>query len=102
MIGALEEKREEIAALCRKYGVLRLDVFGSSLRDDYQAGASDVDLLADFGAQDPFELIDSYFGMLGELRVLLGLPVDLVMVGALKNRYVRAEVERTKRVLYAA
>jgi hypothetical protein len=88
--------------LCRKYGVVRLDAFGSALRDDFRDGVSDIDLLADFGAQDPFQLIDSYFGLLGELRDLLGLPVDLVMVGALKNRYMRAEVERTKRVLYAA
>jgi uncharacterized protein len=102
MVTQLEDNREAIASLCRKYGVVRLDAFGSALRDDYVPGVSDLDLLADFGSQDPFQLIDSYFGLLGELRALLGLPVDLVMVDALKNRYVRAEVERTRRVLFAA
>lgn len=102
MVGALENKREAIADLCRKYGVVRMDVFGSAIRADYREGESDVDLLADFGDQDPFQLIDAYFGLLDELRALLGSNVDLVMSDAIKNRYILAEVERTKLVLYAA
>ena len=102
MVAPLENKREAIAALCRKYGVVRMDVFGSAIRDDYRMGESDVDLLADFGDQDPFRLVDAYFGLLDELRTLLGTNVDLVMSDAIKNRYIRAEVERTKQVLYAA
>lgn len=102
MVEILHEKREAIAALCRKYGVVRMDVFGSAVRDDYRSGESDVDLLADFGDQDPFQLIDAYFGLLDELRALLGTDVDLVMSDAIKNRYIRAEIERTKQMLYAA
>lgn len=102
MLTALENKRDAIAALCRKYGVVRMDVFGSAIRDDYRIGESDVDLLADFGEQDPFQLIDAYFGLLGDLRALLGANVDLVMIDAIKNRYILAEVERTKQMLYAA
>jgi uncharacterized protein len=102
MVAALESKRDAIAALCRRYGVIRMDVFGSAIRDDYRVGTSDVDLLADFGDQDPFQLIDAYFGMLDELRALLGTRVDLVMSDAIKNPYIQAEVERTKQPLYAA
>jgi len=102
MVAVLENKRDAIAALCRKYGVVRMDVFGSALRDDFRVGESDVDLLADFGSTDPFELVDAYFDLLNELRALLGTKVDLVMSDAIKNRYIRAEVERTKQVLYAA
>jgi len=102
MVTTLESKRDVIAALCRKYGVVRMDVFGSAIRDDYRVGESDIDLLADFGDQDPFELIDAYFGLLDELRALLGPRVDLVMSDAIKNRYIRAEIESTKQALYAA
>lgn len=102
MVAALESKRDDIAGLCRKYGVVRMDVFGSALRDDFRDGESDVDLLADFGSMDPFELLDAYFDLLDELRALLGSKVDLVMSDAIKNRYIRAEVDRTKQVLYAA
>ena len=47
MIAVVEDKREAIAALCRKYGVVRLFVFGSALRDDFRPGESDVDLLVE-------------------------------------------------------
>jgi predicted nucleotidyltransferase len=40
--------------------------------------------------------------MLDELRALLGMEIDLVMVGAVKNQYIARDIERTKRVLYAA
>ncbi|MBE0417796.1 MAG: nucleotidyltransferase domain-containing protein [Coriobacteriia bacterium] len=102
MVGIIEDKRDAIAALCRKYGVVRMHVFGSAARDDFQPGQSDVDLLVDFGSMDPFELVDAYFDLLDELRALLGTEVDLVMSDAIKNRYIIAEVERTKQELYAA
>ena len=47
MVAAIENKREAIVALCRKYGVIRMDVFGSVLREDYEPGRSDVDLLVE-------------------------------------------------------
>jgi predicted nucleotidyltransferase len=66
---------------------MRLDVFGSALRDDFEPGRSDIDLLVDFGPLSAFEKPDAYFGLLDALRTILGAEVDLVMVGALKNRY---------------
>lgn len=44
----LTHRRDQIAALCRLYGVRRLDVFGSALRDDFDASTSDVDLVVEF------------------------------------------------------
>jgi predicted nucleotidyltransferase len=102
MVEVLEEKRESIAALCRRYGVVRLEVFGSALRDDFSSGESDVDLLVDFAPAAPYEHAKAYFDLLDELRALLGVEVDLVMTGAIKNRYIVREIERTKQVLYAA
>jgi hypothetical protein len=34
--------------------------------------------------------------------MLLGVEVDLVMTGAVKNRYIARDIERTKRMLYSA
>jgi len=98
----IEDKREALTALCRKYGVKRMHVFGSASRDDFRPGESDVDLLVEFETEDPFELADSYFALLDDLREVLGTAVDLVMSDAIKNRYIRDEVERTKQILYAA
>ena len=45
----IDEKLEEIAAACQRYGIERLFVFGSVLRDDFKPGESDIDLLVEFG-----------------------------------------------------
>lgn len=102
MVAVIESKREAIVALCLKYGVVRMDVFGSVLRDDFQPGKSDIDLLVEFEPRDPYTLADAYFDMLDELRELLGGPVDLVMSGAIKNPYILADIERSRQALYAA
>ncbi|MFA5786465.1 MAG: nucleotidyltransferase domain-containing protein [Actinomycetota bacterium] len=102
MVAIIEDKRDAIAALCRKHGVLRLYVFGSALRDDFRPGASDVDLLVDFGPMDGHRKAHAYFGLLDDLHDLLGTDVDLVMAGAVKNHYIARDVELTKQMLYAA
>jgi Predicted nucleotidyltransferases len=102
MIAVIEDKREAIAALCRRYGVVRLYVFGSVLREDFCPSESDVDFLVEFGPMDGHSKAHAYFDMLDDLRELFGAEVDLVMVGAVKNRYIARDIECTKQVLYAA
>jgi predicted nucleotidyltransferase len=102
MVAMLQDKQQAIAELCARYGVRRLDVFGSALREDFRPGESDVDLLVEFGAMDGYDKARAYFDLLEELRSLLGTDVDLVMVGAVKNRYIARDIERTKQVLFAA
>lgn len=102
MVRVIEDKQQAIAEACRRFGVSRMFVFGSALRDDFRPGESDVDLLVEFGPMTPFELVDAYFDLLDELRLILAVPVDLVMSDAVKNRYIRADIERTKQLLYAA
>ena len=101
MVGILESKREQIAAACARHGVLRLDAFGSAVRGDFCPGDSDVDLLVEFGPMDVYARVDAYFDLLDEFRGILGTEVDLVMVDAVKNRYIAADIERTKQALYA-
>jgi len=47
----IENNREAIARLCRLHGVRSLEAFGSILRDDFDPGRSDVDVLVEFEAQ---------------------------------------------------
>ena len=101
MIHVLESKKQEIASACRKYRAVRVDVFGSALRNDFNK-ESDIDLLVEFESMSPHELADSYFGLLNELRSILEYSIDLVMADAVKNRYIAEDIQRTKKVLYAA
>jgi len=102
MVGLLEGKRESIAKACKRHGVARLEAFGSALRDDFNPDESDLDLLVEFNPMEPYARVEAYFGLLDDLRNLLDREVDLVMVGAVKNRYIARDIERTKQLLYAA
>jgi hypothetical protein len=53
VVAVVDDKREALAALCRKYGVVRLFVFGSALRDDFRPGKSDIDLLVETSVDAP-------------------------------------------------
>lgn len=102
MVSAITDKHGAIIEACKRHGVANLYVFGSALRDDFRPADSDIDLLVQFASENPYDLVDAYFDLLDELRSIFGSTVDLVMSDAVKNRYIRAEIERTKRVLYAA
>ena len=102
MVDVLHDKQQAIAELCARHGVARLDVFGSALRDDFRPGESDIDFLVEFGPHEGYALVDAYFGLLDDLRALLGTEVDLVMADAVKNRYIAREIENTRQPLYAA
>jgi predicted nucleotidyltransferase len=102
VVAVIEDRLDAIRRACKRFQVVRLDVFGSALRGDFEPGRSDIDFLVDFGPLSPYDKPDAYFGLLDELRAILGTEVDLVMIGALKNRYIREDVNRTKQQVYAA
>lgn len=102
MFPGLDQLRGEIAALCRRHGVRRLDVFGSAATDAFDPARSDVDLLVEFEPDANARTLDAYFDLKESLEALLGRRVDLVMPAAVRNPYVRAEIERSQRPLYAA
>lgn len=70
----------EIAEFCRRWGIVRLEVFGSILRDDFRPD-SDIDFLFTPG---PEFRRDQAYGpwltnnMADELSALLGRKVDLI------------------------
>jgi len=74
----------------------------AAARGDHGSATRDVDLLVEFVPMRPTELADAYFGLLDELRSIIALPVDLVMHDAIRNTYVRASIDRDRRMLYAA
>ncbi len=102
MIPSIEGHRAELAELCRRHHVLRLALFGSATRDDFDPQRSDLDFLVDFESLPPGEHADSYFGLLEGLESLLGRPVDLVESSTLRNPYRRQEIEATQVLLHVA
>ena len=97
-----DEHRVRVAELCRRFGVRRLDLFGSATRDDFEEPRSDVDFLVEFLEEGVGPGLDAYFGLKEGLEALLGRPVDLVRPEAVTNPYVRADIARDRTTVYAA
>ena len=102
MIELIDRHREQIAALCERFRVRRLEVFGSAASGTFDPHRSDVDFLIDFGEAYEPSLVNRYFGLKEALEALLGRSVDLVMTGALKNPYFIESVNRTRKPVYEA
>lgn len=103
MISLVEDKKEGISAACRRYGVGRLDLFGSAAGKDFDPGHSDLDFVVAFERRDPPNFFDRYFGLKEDLENLFGREVDLVMEGALrKDQHFAAGVDETRVALFAA
>lgn len=91
-----------IADLCRRYGVARLEVFGSATGDGFDPHRSDVDFLVEFDARPGVNLFNAYLDLRHDLAALLGRPVDLVMPGAIDNPVVRETINASRELIYAA
>ena len=103
MIYLIEQNIEAIRELCRRYGVARLEVFGSAADDTFNPVHSDIDFIVEF--QPDYDLgpwMANYHDLRDELMRLLGREVDLVMAGAPRNPFFLRELNRTRKVLYAA
>ena len=101
MHAAVEQQRDAIEELCRRYGVTQLDVFGSATRDDFDLARSDVDFLVEFDDVAGLGALRQYFGFKEDLEQILGRPVDLVE-GTIENPFVLRSVEESREPLYAA
>ena len=65
-----------LAAVCRSYGVRRLELFGSAVRDPEHA--NDFDFLVDREETEPGIYARTFFGLYDALLKIAGRPIDLV------------------------
>ena len=98
----LDQYLEQLTALCKKYRVERLYVFGSVLTPHFDQNIkSDLDVLVamDSGLE-PLERGASILQLWNELEALFNRPVDILTEEAIKNPYFRNEIERTRKLIY--
>ncbi len=100
MPNVIDQKRDAIALVCRQFGIQRLFVLGSALREDFRPGESVVDLLIEFKPLGSCNKVQAYYDVLKTLKDLFQSDVNLVMASA--NRIIDIEIERTKQLVYAA
>lgn len=97
----IEDNLEEIGRLCRLYGVRKLELFGSILRQDFDPKRSDVDLLVEF-EPSVANSFANFLDLKEALERLLARRVDLVELRAIRNRRLRHHIEQSRSPIYAA
>ena len=102
MVSVLAQNQTELAKLCERFGVQRLEVFGSAASgEEFDPQTSDLDFIVEFHPdRDLGPWLGNYFAFRDELSKLFGYPADLVMASAMKNPFFSREANRTRRLLY--
>lgn len=91
---------QKIIALCKKYKVKTLYVFGSILTSRFNEN-SDVDFSATFlHEEDPLKAGENRIQFYINLSELLGRRIDLVDEDCIRNPYFKEELEETKQLIY--
>ena len=99
----VEKHIPAIRALCREFGVSRLEIFGSAVTDEFDPERSDVDFLVTYPEEYDFgPWAGRLFDMEEQLSRLLNRNVDLVMPSALDSKWFRREAEKTRTVIFDA
>jgi uncharacterized protein len=92
-----------IADICVRFGVKKLEVFGSAARaSDFDPAHSDADFLVEFGLRRNFSPLEEYFGLRDALADLLGRPVDLIEPKAVRNPFVQKQINASREIVYNA
>ena len=96
----IADRLDAIRALCREYGVRRLDLFGSAATGVFDDETSDVDFVATFIDTRSPGYADRYLGFAEALEELLGRPVDVVTERSIRNPYFRRAVDAARQPVY--
>ncbi|SRR5258708_3404443 len=91
---------DRLEALCRRWKIRELSLFGSGARGEARPD-SDIDLLVEYEPGADWSLLDTA-RLRAELAELFGRPVDLVRERNITNPYRLASIRRDRRPLYAA
>lgn len=91
-----------IAALCRRYRVARLDLFGSAVSGGFDDQRSDFDFIAEFIDPAPtVDYADRVIDFAASLEEMLGRNVDVVSASALSGSRLERAIAGTRQLVYA-
>ncbi len=100
MVAVISDKLDELKALCERFGVTKLELFGSAATGEFDESRSDLDFLVEFQRLESMNAFHQYFGFQTALEDLYGRKVDLVELACVKNPYFLAEAKKQRELVY--
>ena len=99
IVKELKDHIEQINKLCSAHDVKSLFAFGSVVAGNLKA-ESDIDLLVAIDNEDPLAYADNYFALKFQLEDILKRPVDRLEDKAIKNPFLKQQIDKTKVLVY--
>lgn len=96
----IDTYKSQLAELCERYGVRRLELFGSAAQGRFDPQHSDIDFVVDFTTEHPLGAFEQYFGFKEALEQLFKRSVDLVEEKAIRNPYFRQAIAQDRTIIY--
>jgi predicted nucleotidyltransferase len=98
-MNVLNQHIDQIKRLCELNKVSTLFAFGSVTNDKFNPD-SDIDLVVEIDDNDPISYSDKYFNLKFQLEEILKRQIDLLEQKAIRNRFLKSEIDRTKVLIY--
>lgn len=95
----LNQHIDQIKRLCELNKVKSLFSFRSVTTDNFGRD-SDIDLVVDIEDNDPISYSDKYFNLKFQLEEILKRQIDLLEQKAIRNKFLKSEIDRTKVQIY--
>ena len=90
---------DQIKKLCSANNVKSLFAFGSVTTKKFHRD-SDIDLVVDIDEKDPISYSDDYFNLKFRIEEVLNREIDLLEFKAIKNPYLKEQIEKNKVLVY--
>ena len=99
----IADRKDEIAAICLRNRMSRLEAFVSAERGtDFDPEKSDVDFLFEFQSPLLPGFAGKRYGLQEDLRTALVRKVDLLRIGTIRNSYLKQAIDRSSKIVHEA
>lgn len=95
----LNQYIDKIIKLCEINKVNALFAFGSVTSEKFRP-ESDIDFVVDIKDNDPISYSEKYFNLKFQLEEIFKRQIDLLEQKAIRNKFLKSEIDRTKVKIY--
>jgi len=96
----IKNKEKAFVELCRSHQVDKLYAFGSSITSNFNEESSDIDVYVQLTIDEPADRGEALLSLWNKLEQFFERKVDLLTEDSLKNPYLKANIYRTKKLIY--
>ncbi len=96
----IKERYTDFVDLCQSHRVDKMYAFGSSITDHFDPQTSDIDVVVKIDIDDPADRGEALLSLWDKLEELFQRRVDLLTEDSIRNPYLKANINRTKKLIY--